>query len=120
MRVAQHYESKRRRAIAPDEIELADVSLQPEGGDGYFTLRARVRNRADVPLTSLTLRVIGFDCPEAGAADCDRVGEIEDEIPISVPPQQARGLNWHLWFEGMPKTRHFSWAYQVVSRRADL
>jgi len=104
-----------RRRVAPQEIDLVDLTLKPMyAGSSSFTLAGRVRNRSrQYTLTRIELRLTMKDCVDAV---CEVVGETIESISLSVPRGQARDMDDYVSFTalGAPRGRH-TWEYALVS-----
>lgn len=113
-------DKKAAAAIAVDQVELRGFEVYTRTGLRYF--RGNVKNLStEYTIGTFRLRVRAHDCPgSVVSAQCETVGESLDDIKVTVPPGQVRGVGRSVSFTNLPAVENLLWSYEVVSVRADL
>lgn len=99
--------------ISRDQVELVDLQPPPQYA-GSYKLAGRVRNKSQrFTLTELTLKISLRDCVAPGS--CETIGETVETAWVSVPPQQARGLDEYVLFSNLAPSRgNLEWDWEVT------
>jgi hypothetical protein len=119
-------DQKRERAktfIKTAEVEVIDPQVTFDRLDGHpMRIAGRVRNGSEYKLEKFTLRFTFQDCPQStlggssqksGTAQCETVGEQENEIRVEVPPSQSRDFDEYMSGPILSPKGTIRWNYQV-------
>jgi hypothetical protein len=110
-----------RSRVAPQEVELSDMRLERTPYDSSYRsyqLTGRIKNLSNAfNIDSIQLRIVLNDC--VAASDCSTVGDRTEDISVSVPPRQTRGIDQTISFSAVPPFRGaFVWNYSIAEIRA--
>jgi hypothetical protein len=110
-----------RSRVAPQEVELSDMRLERTPYDSSYRsyqLTGRIKNLSNAfNIDSIQLRIVLNDC--VAASDCSTVGDRTEDISVSVPPRQTRGIDQTISFSAVPPFRGaFVWSYSIAEIRA--
>jgi hypothetical protein len=113
----QMEEKASRGRIANTDVHLTELRLIPRS-PGAYTLVARLRNgSAQFTIQSLQIRLTLRDCVSKN--QCETIGETIQNLSLSVPPGQTRGLEERMYFSNLPSLKgNLEWNYAVVEIRA--
>ena len=111
-------DSRRQREAAlhrvtAQQLQFEDMAL----GQGRLT--GRVRNLSAYTVTNIELVVTLQDCV-GGGSRCDVVGQTNEDLYLTIPPGQVRGVDESIYFSNVPAVRGTrQWEYSVTSISAN-
>lgn len=116
---AEFYKGTDSDLIGPGEIGLDNFSVEVAYGNSY-KLYARVLNKSpDHVLTAVGLELNASDCPSDGGGDnCIVVGQVQQEIHVNVPTQQARDITYQFNFPPMRPQGELKWSFGIQYAKA--
>jgi hypothetical protein len=93
------------------------MAVRPGLNTRVFVVTGRLQNAAQsFTILSATLQVTIEDCHTTA---CDIVGQEDVEIPLEIPPNQARDFSMTIPFPTMPNIiGEASWRYEILKVRA--
>ena len=99
------------------QAQLSHMAVRPGLNTRSFVVTGRLQNANPIfTILSATIKVTIEDCH---ARKCEIVGQKEMEIPLEVPPNQARDFSMSIPFPTKPKIiGNPTWRYEVVKVRA--
>jgi hypothetical protein len=103
--------------IPVTQVQFSHMQVRPGLNSRSFVVTGRLQNAAqDFTLVSATIRASIKDCHDA---DCDIVGQEDVEIPLDIPPTQARDFSVTIPFPTIPKiTGEPAWQFEILRVRA--
>lgn len=86
--------------------------------DGYLSqISGSAQNRSsDLTISSFTLRVRVYDCPNSGLPECTVVGDSVEAIYVSIPPGQKRAFRSSVRLDDLPKLEKDKWSWDLMVR----
>lgn len=99
------------------QAQLSNMVVRPGLNTRTFVVTGRLQNAAQsFTILSATLQVTIEDCHTTA---CEIVGQEDVEIPLDIPPNQARDFSLTVPFPTMPKIiGESSWRYEILKVRA--
>jgi hypothetical protein len=99
------------------QAQLSHMQVRPGLNSRSFVVNGRLQNASQIfTILSATLQATIEDCH---VTQCEIVGQEEVEIPLEVPPNQARDFSRTIPFSTVPKIiGEPSWRYEIVRVRA--
>ena len=103
--------------IPVSQAQLSHMQVRPGLNSRSFVVTGRLQNAAQsFTILSATLQATIEDCH---ATECEIVGQEEVEIPLEIPPGQARDFSLTIPFPTMPKiVGEPTWRYDILKVRA--
>jgi len=103
--------------ISVSQAQLSHMQVRPGLNSRSFVVTGRLQNAArSFTILSATLQATIEDCH---ATECEIVGQEEIEIPLEIPPGQARDFSMTIPFPTMPKiVGEPTWRYDILKVRA--
>jgi len=107
-----------RLKIKKDELTLSDVRLFNDYGSSY-TIVGKIKNLSQThTLKKFGIRVEAFDCPKKKKhkkQKCEVIGQDTETVYVSIPPNQVRKFDEHLYFSDLPTVEgKFVWDFDVT------
>lgn len=104
--------------IPVSQAQLSHMQVRPGLNSRSFVVTGRLQNAAQsFTILSATLQATLEDCH---ATECEIVGQEEIEIPLEIPPGQARDFSMTIPFPTVPKiVGEPTWRYDILKVRAD-
>jgi hypothetical protein len=111
---AEFHQGTSSDLVGPGEVGMDNFRVEVAYRNSY-KMFARVRNDSpEYTLTAVVLEVNASDCPtETVNEDCLIVGQQQREIPVSVPPKQARDITHQFNFPPMRPQGVLMWSFDV-------
>lgn len=111
-------ESASKRRVTANQLELTDMSLQPEGHGSSYKLTGRIKNKSSFAVYQVKARITMRDCDKN--SHCETVGEEEEwDISPLVPPGQVRDIDHSVYFpESTRILGRWEWSYSILEIRA--
>jgi hypothetical protein len=99
------------------QAQLSNMIVRPGLNSRSFVVTGRLQNAAEsFTILSATLQATLADCH---ASECEIVGQEEVEIPLEIPPNQARDFSRTIPFPTVPKIiGEPTWRYVILRVRA--
>ena len=103
--------------VSVGQAQLSNMQVRPGLNSRSFVVTGRIQNSAqNYTILSATLQATLEDCH---ATECEIVGQEKVEIPIEIPPNQARDFSRTLPLPLKPKIiGEPIWHYEIISVRA--
>lgn len=77
--------------VGPEELQLNNLEMSHQYRSSYRMSARLVNNSPEYTVRSVTITITASDCQNEGR-DCIAVGEQRRQIPVEVPPGQARDI----------------------------
>lgn len=105
------------RRIPVGQVQLSQMNVRPGLNSRSFVVSGRLHNTSQkYSLLSATLQATLEDCR---AVSCEIIGQENVEIPLEIPPNQARDFSITIPFPTMPQALGEPvWRYQIERVRA--
>ena len=99
------------------QAQLSHMQVRPGLNSRSFVVTGRLQNAAQsFTILSATLQATIEDCQ---GTECEIVGQEKVEIPLEIPPSQARDFSITIPFPTMPKiVGDPTWQYDILRVRA--
>lgn len=103
--------------IPVGQAQLSHMQVRPGLNSRSFVVTGRLQNAAQsFTILSATLQATLKDCH---ATECEIVGQEEVEIPLEIPPNQARDFSRTIPFPTVPKILgEPTWRFVILRVRA--
>ncbi|GJL59231.1 MAG: hypothetical protein NPIRA03_20880 [Nitrospirales bacterium] len=103
--------------IPASQAKLSHMEARPGLNSRSFVVTGRLENSAQIfTIISVTMQATIEDCH---MTECEIVGQEAAEIPLEVPPNQARDFSLTMPFPTIPKIiGEARWRYAILKVRA--
>lgn len=103
--------------IPVEQVQLTQMNVRPGLNSRSFVVSGRLHNTSrNFTLLSATLQATIEDCR---AVTCEIIGQEKVEIPLEIPPEQARDFSITIPFPAIPQAHGEPvWRYQIERVRA--